>query len=121
MIYREVSAEEFNKACDGMDDDYVDQEQFDCLIAEEDSLVVIDLRADFTRDEKYKYHFNITMEEMVPEVLDKLIPVKTVPIVLICTHSYSMTRMMPLTHYAYPTLKILGYDSLFILDIKGMR
>ncbi|VAW80674.1 hypothetical protein MNBD_GAMMA12-842 [hydrothermal vent metagenome] len=121
MIYKEVTTEEFNDACNGMDDSYIDQKEFDELIDEDNSLVVIDLRSDFTPDKKYKNHFNITMEEMVSELLEKLIPVKTVLIVLVCTQSYSMTRMVPLTHYAYPTLKILGYDSILILDVLGGR
>jgi len=121
MIENEVSPEEFYQAGKGMENDYVSCEKLDELIAKNDSLVVVDLRTqERVQDQKYKKVIHISMEDMVTENLEELIPVKSTPIVLVCDQSFGMSRMVALTTYAYPTLKLMGYDNLKILqDIKS--
>jgi len=117
MIPRDVNIEEFSKAGVGLADDIINAKEFDNVQAVEDSLLVIDLRAEAsTQDKKYKKVINISMEEMVTEVMEKSIPNKSTPIVLICEQSFQMTRMVALTTYAYPTLKLMGYENIKVLE-----
>jgi len=117
MIPKDVNIEEFSKAGIGMEDDTINAKELDNLLAVEDSLVVIDLRSETTtQDRKYKKVINISMEEMVTEVMEKSIPNKLTPIVLICEQSFQITRMVALSTYAYPTLKLMGYENIKILE-----
>ncbi len=116
MSLKEVSPEEFYKASIGMQNDYINAKEFEALITVDQSLIVIDLRSpNRVEDKIHENYIHISMEDMVSENLEKLIPVKSTSIVLICDQSYGMSRMVALTDYAYPTLKLMGYSDLKIL------
>ena len=117
MKEEEASPEEYRKAQEGMEDDYVTLATLNEMLSSDNPPVVIDLRETLEpSDQKIEGSINITMQNLVIENVEKAIAKKSTPIVLVCTQSFEMTRMVALTTYAYPTLKLMGYSSVKILS-----
>ena len=126
--YRDIKMyrddEEYMKARQGMIESRIDKYELAEMRQSRDKLVVIDLREnppkpdadDFIKRTVEGDSINITMENLVDEVLNEKIPDKDTTIVLVCFGSFSMCRRISLTSYAYPTLKLMGYENLHILN-----
>jgi len=116
MIKKEAGIKEFSQAGEGLHKDYINLKELEELKLSSTPPVVIDLRTANKSDRRIKDSINISMQDLVVENVEELIPVKSTPIVLVCAQSFQMTRMMALTTYAYPTLKLMGYTYVKVLQ-----
>ena len=117
MDKHEAGEQEIADALAGMRQDYILVDELERMLATNNPPVVIDLRETVSCEEDHVISaaINISMENLVSENLEKAIPDKSTPVVLVCAHSFGMTRMIPLTTYAYPTLKLYGYRCVKVL------
>ena len=97
----------------GIESASITEAELDLLAASED-LVMIDLRG-LPEGEEYRGAKTITMQDLVEEVVEQAVPSKDTTLVLICNQSFGMSRMVALSSYAYPTLKLMGYSDVRIL------
>ena len=116
MSKKETGIKEFGEAGEGLHKDYINLKGLEELKLSDNPPVVIDLRRKSKSDKRIKDSMNITMQDLVVENVEKLVPKKSTPIVLVCAQSFQMTRMMALTTYAYPTLKLMGYSYVKVLQ-----
>jgi rhodanese-related sulfurtransferase len=110
----EASSEEYAEAMKGIEAAAIDEAELERLRASAKPPVVIDLRGR-SPDESYEGAISIPMIDLVEEVVRKAIPSFETTIVLVCNQSFELTRMVALSSYAYPTLKLMGYTDVKIL------
>jgi len=114
---KEASPKEFRDAGRDIEKNYIKTAELDEMMASDNPLVVIDLRESLNEsDRRIEGSINITMQDLVAEIVEKAIPDKTMPIVLVCFQSFQMTRMVALTTFAYPALKLIGYECVKVLS-----
>jgi len=122
MIKKEAGIKEFSQAGEGLHKDYITLKELEELKLSNTPPVVIDLRRASKSDQRVRDSINISMQDLVVENVEELVPKKSTPIVLVCAQSFQITRMVALTTYAYPTLKLMGYTSVKVLqDQAGFK
>ncbi len=120
MNNSEASPEDLHRASADMAENEIDESQLQALLSGESPAIVIDLRGAPVDDERtIDGAVIIPLEDLVAEKLEQQIPDKSSTIILICSQSFQPTRMVALTTYAYPTLKLLGYTDVKILRDWG--
>lgn len=117
MKDKEATEKELYEASQGMERDYITLKRLGEMQASANPLVIIDLRDRPPRKPEHAVPgaVHISMENLVTENVEKAVPDKSTPVVLVCNQSFEMTRMVALTTYAYPTLKLMGYTCVKIL------
>lgn len=84
----------------------------------EGSAVLLDLRSEreFKRSH-IKNAVNLPATELTDEALSHVLPTKNTRAVIYCENTLrGEIRQIPLTRLAYPTIKQLGYDNVFVLE-----
>lgn len=82
------------------------------------SVILIDLRsADEFKEKHVKGAINLPATELTNKALSKVIPDKNSRVVIYCSNNLILhSRKLALTTMAYPAIKQLGYENVFILD-----
>jgi len=111
----EASHKEYIAAMEGMESARVNEDKLESMLASDSPPVIIDLRA-LPGGECYAGAVSIPMERLVLEVVREHVSSTDTTVVLVCNQSFEMSRMVALSSYAYPTLRLMGYTSVHILQ-----
>ncbi len=119
MTKREATRAEYVEAMEGMESSFIDEAALEALrknapIGLPSRVVVVDLRG-LSPELSYAGAVGVPMQDLVAPVMKKIAPEKDTTLVLICNQSFELTRMVALSSYAYPTLKLMGYADVKIL------
>lgn len=120
MAKKEVKEKKMTEALKDLSENEIKLDEFNDLLKQKEPPGVIDFRGDREDlDHKIESAYHMTMENLVEENLNKILPDKSKIIVLVCAQSFAPTRMIALTSYAYPTLKVMGYKNVKVLRDWG--
>ena len=120
MKHKEAGIIDITNAGEGLEDDYITRNELEKVMLSDHPAIVIDLRKpSLDTKNTIEAAINITLEDLLIENVKKYVADFSTPIVLVCAQSFEMTRMMPLTTLAYPTLKIMGYTHVKVLRDWG--